>query len=76
MALACLAGRAVSPARPASVTGNAGHAAMSLKDIRNLDHTVLLCRRMRENRALYKDTMGFPIEADLDNWVSFRTGAS
>lgn len=49
---------------------------MSLKDIRNLDHTVLLCRRMRETRAFYKDTMGFPVEADLDNWVSFRTGAS
>ena len=27
-------------------------------------------------RAFYKDVMGFPIDLDLDNWVSFRVGAT
>ena len=49
---------------------------MSLKDIRNLDYTILLCRKMEETRAFYKDVMGFPIERDLENWVSFRLGAT
>jgi len=41
---------------------------MSLKDIHNLDYTILLCRKMEETWALYKDVMGFPIERDLENW--------
>jgi glyoxylase I family protein len=49
---------------------------MSLGGIRNLDHTVLLCRRMEETRAFYRDVMGFPIEEDRPNWVSFRVGAT
>lgn len=49
---------------------------MSLKDIRNFDYTILLCARLAETRAFYKDVMGFPVEADLDNWVSFRVGSS
>ena len=31
---------------------------------------------MKETRAFYKDVMGFPIELDLENWVSFRMGAT
>jgi catechol 2,3-dioxygenase-like lactoylglutathione lyase family enzyme len=49
---------------------------MSIKAIRNLDHTILLCRKMKETRAFYKEVMGFPIEVDLENWVSFRVGAT
>jgi catechol 2,3-dioxygenase-like lactoylglutathione lyase family enzyme len=49
---------------------------MSLKDIHNLDYTILLCSRVNETRAFYKDVMGFPIELDLENWVSFRVGAT
>lgn len=49
---------------------------MSLQDIRNLDYTILLCRNIKETRAFYRDVMGFPIELDLDNWVSFRVGAT
>jgi catechol 2,3-dioxygenase-like lactoylglutathione lyase family enzyme len=49
---------------------------MSLKDIHNLDYTILLCKKMQETRAFYKDVMGFPIELDLENWVSFRVGAT
>lgn len=46
----------------------------SLGSIRNLDYTILLCNRMGETRAFYRDVMRFPIETDLENWVSFRVG--
>jgi len=49
---------------------------MSLGGITNLDYTVLLCSRMAETRAFYRDVMGFPIETDQENWVSFRIGAA
>lgn len=49
---------------------------MSLPAIHNLDYTILLCRNMAETRAFYRDVMGFPVELDLENWVSFRVGAS
>ena len=49
---------------------------MSIREIRNLDYTILLCKKLRETRAFYKDVMGFPIEHDLENWVSFRIGAT
>ncbi len=31
---------------------------------------------MPETRVFYRDVMGFPIETDLENWVSFRVGAT
>ncbi len=49
---------------------------MNLGGIVNLDYTVLLCRRLAETRAFYRDVMGFPIETDREKWVSFRIGAS
>lgn len=49
---------------------------MSLRDIRNLDYTVILCDRMAETRAFYRDVMRFPIETDRESWVDFRVGAS
>jgi lactoylglutathione lyase len=49
---------------------------MSLKEIRNFDYTILLCSKLKETRAFYKDVMGFPIELDRENWVSFRIGAT
>lgn len=49
---------------------------MSLGGITNLDYTVILCSRMAETRAFYRDVMGFPIETDRENWVSFRVGAA
>lgn len=49
---------------------------MSIKEIRNFDYAILLCRNLKETRAFYKDVMGFPIERDLENWVSFRIGAT
>lgn len=49
---------------------------MSMGGIGNLDHTVLLCGRMDETRAFYRDVMRFPVETDRENWVSFRVGAA
>jgi catechol 2,3-dioxygenase-like lactoylglutathione lyase family enzyme len=49
---------------------------MSIKEIRNFDYAILLCRKMKDTRAFYKDVMGFPIELDRENWVSFRVGAT
>jgi hypothetical protein len=36
---------------------------MSIKEIRNFDYTILLCRNMNETRAFYKDD-GLPVELD------------
>lgn len=49
---------------------------MPLGGITNLDYTVLLCRRLAETRAFYRDVMQFPIEVDQESWVSFRVGAA
>lgn len=40
---------------------------MSPSAIRNIDHTVLLCRRLPETRAFYRDVMGFPVETSVSN---------
>lgn len=49
---------------------------MSLGGIENLDYTVILCTKLAETRAFYRDVMRFPIEVDLENWVSFRVGST
>jgi glyoxylase I family protein len=49
---------------------------VSLGGIHNFDYAVLLCNRMEETRAFYRDIMKFPIETDRENWVSFRVGAT
>ena len=49
---------------------------MSLGGISNLDYTILLCTRMPETVAFYRDVMQFPIETEMKDWVSFRVGAS
>jgi len=49
---------------------------LSLGDIGNLDHAVLLCRRMSETRAFYRDVMRFPLARDEAQWVSFRIGSA
>ena len=49
---------------------------MSLSEIHNLDYTILLYNKMDETRSFYRDIMKFPIETNLENWVSFRVGAA
>lgn len=44
--------------------------------IRNLDYTVLLCSKLEQTRAFYRDVMKFPIETDRKHWIEFRIGAS
>lgn len=31
---------------------------------------------MKETRTFYEDVMGFPVEHDLENWVTSRVGAT
>ncbi|GAB4001162.1 hypothetical protein GCM10029992_35770 [Glycomyces albus] len=49
---------------------------MGLKEIRSFDYAVLLCANLAETRTFYKDVMGFPVETDRENWVSFRVGVT
>jgi catechol 2,3-dioxygenase-like lactoylglutathione lyase family enzyme len=49
---------------------------VSLSEIRNFDYAVLMCSRMEETRAFYRGVMGFAVETDRGNWVSFRVGAT
>lgn len=39
---------------------------MSLGGIGGLDYAVLLCSRIEETRAFYRDVMGFPVETDRE----------
>ena len=55
---------------------NPGNTPLPLGGITNLDYTVLLCTKMDETRAFYRDVMQFPIETDQKNWCSFRVGAA
>lgn len=49
---------------------------MSMKEIHNFDYTILLCRNLAKTRSFYKDVMGFQLESDSEQWVTFRVGAS
>lgn len=49
---------------------------MSIKEIRGLDYTVLLCRKMKETKDFYKDVLGFALTLDGENWVEFRVGST
>jgi glyoxylase I family protein len=49
---------------------------MSLTDIHSLDYTVLLCERMPQTTAFYRDVMRLPVETDSPRWVTFRVGAA
>ena len=55
---------------------NQGDNVMSLKDIRNLDYVVLLCRDLTASRRFYEEVLGFPLEHVADTWISFRVGAT
>ena len=49
---------------------------MSLGDIRNLDYTVLLCTKLQETKAFYRDVMSFTLVRDGERWVEFQVGAA
>jgi catechol 2,3-dioxygenase-like lactoylglutathione lyase family enzyme len=46
---------------------------VSLSEIRNLDYAILLCSRMDETRAFYRDVMKFPLQTDRDSWSVFAS---
>jgi hypothetical protein len=52
------------------------HRPMSLKTIRNLDYTILLCDDLDRMRRFYIDVMGFPPDGENERWVQLRVGAS
>lgn len=64
------------PAPNAGMVRFSKEHAVALGGIGNLDYTILLCSKMAETRAFYRDVMQFPIETDIENWVSFRVGSS
>lgn len=49
---------------------------MTLRSIRSLDYSVLLCRDVQKTKAFYRDVMRFPMEHDSPGWVDFRVGSS
>lgn len=49
---------------------------MSIGGIENLDYAVIPCTKLAETRAFYRDVMGFPVEVELENWISFRVGST
>ncbi len=48
---------------------------MGLSDIHAVDYAVILCTRLAQTKAFYRDVMGFRMEVDGENWVSFRVGS-
>lgn len=48
---------------------------MSLSTIHAVDYTVILCSRLEQTKAFYRDVMRFPIEFESETWVSFRVGS-
>lgn len=49
--------------------------ASALAAVTNFDYAILLCTKMKESRTFYRDVLEFPIELDLEQWVSFRVGS-
>jgi glyoxylase I family protein len=49
---------------------------VTLGGIGNFDYAILLCDKLAETRAFYRDVMKFPLETDRENWVSFRVGTT
>ncbi|MBR0652042.1 glyoxalase/bleomycin resistance/dioxygenase family protein [Roseomonas terrae] len=49
---------------------------MRPSQIGQLDHTIILCRRMPETRTFYGDVLGLAIAEERANWVSFQVGAT
>ena len=50
----------------------AGSVEMSLKAIKTLDYTVILCRDLKAMRTFYHDILGFPITYERHDWVKFE----
>jgi len=49
---------------------------MGLSDIHAVDYTVILCTKLAETKAFYRDVMGFRVEVDGESWINFRVGST
>ncbi|MBZ9662005.1 VOC family protein [Mesorhizobium sp. ESP-6-4] len=48
----------------------------ALKNIRNIDYTVLFARDMKEMRRFYEDVMGFRVHSSLgESWIAYQVGS-
>ncbi|MEZ2329596.1 VOC family protein [Mesorhizobium sp. RCC_202] len=48
----------------------------ALKNIRNIDYTVIFARDMKQMRRFYEEVMGFPIHSSLgEGWTVYRVGS-
>ncbi len=48
----------------------------ALKNIRNIDYTVLFARNMKEMRRFYEDVMGFAVHSSLgEGWTAYQVGS-
>jgi len=47
-----------------------------LKNIRNIDYTVVFARDMKRMRRFYEDVMGFPVHSSLgEGWIADQAGS-
>jgi glyoxylase I family protein len=49
---------------------------MGLAEIHNIDHTVVFCTDLQAMKLFYRDILGFRIEIEHANWVTFRVGGT
>ncbi|MBZ9821609.1 VOC family protein [Mesorhizobium sp. CA4] len=48
----------------------------ALKNIRNIDYTVVFARDMKEMRRFYEDVMGFRAHSSLgEGWIAYQVGS-
>ncbi|MEI9403794.1 VOC family protein [Mesorhizobium argentiipisi] len=48
----------------------------ALKNIRNIDYTVIFARDMKEMRRFYEDVMGFHVHSSLgEGWIAYQVGS-
>ncbi|MDG4884182.1 VOC family protein [Mesorhizobium sp. WSM4884] len=48
----------------------------ALKNIRNIDYTVIFARDMKAMRGFYEDIMGFPVHSTLgEGWTAYQVGS-
>ncbi|RTL96990.1 MAG: VOC family protein [Hyphomicrobiales bacterium] len=49
----------------------------ALKNIRNIDYTVVFARDMKAMRSFYEDVMGFAVHSRLgESWTAYQVGSS
>jgi catechol 2,3-dioxygenase-like lactoylglutathione lyase family enzyme len=48
----------------------------ALRNIRNIDYTVIFARNLEDMRRFYGDVMGFPVHSSLgEGWTAYQVGS-